>query len=52
MKLEAGDQLHLMFTDMSRPQFLAELLRNPLLPAVAVSGSVSLSALANVATVQ
>lgn len=52
VKLDAGDQLHLMFTGMSLPQFPSEVARNPLLPTVTVSGSVSLPVLGNVATVQ
>lgn len=52
VKLDAGDQLHLMLTGMSLPQFPSEVARNPLLPAVNVAGSVALPVLGNVATVE
>lgn len=48
--LDAGDQLHLLLTGMSLPQYPAEVARNPLLPAVNISGSVQLPVLGQVAT--
>ncbi|MCC2657597.1 MAG: hypothetical protein K0Q76_2705 [Panacagrimonas sp.] len=51
-KLAAGDQLHLLISASSLPQFPIEIARNPLLLAVSVSGSVQLPVLGNVATVR
>lgn len=51
-KLAAGDQLHLLVSATSLPQFPVEFARNPLLLAVTVSGSVQLPVLGNVATVR
>lgn len=52
IKLKRGDQLHLMVAGQSLPQFLVEFARNPLLPAVTVSGAVQVPVLGGVETVE
>jgi ABC-2 type transport system ATP-binding protein len=50
VKLQPGDQIQVLLSSMSLPQFPTEVARNPLLPAVTVSGTVSLPVLGNVPT--
>lgn len=51
VKLDAGDRLELLVTAASLPQYPLIVARNPLLPAIDVSGSVQLPMLGAVATV-
>lgn len=50
LKLEAGEQLQLLLSAASLPQYPAEVARNPLLLAVRVEGSVQVPVLGDVAT--
>ena len=52
IKIAAGDQLHLLINGMSLPQYPLVVARNPLLPAVSVSGTVQVPILGNVSTVK
>ncbi|MGH8530315.1 MAG: alpha/beta hydrolase family protein [Nevskiales bacterium] len=52
IQLNAGDQLQLLVTGQSLPQYPLALARNPLLPIVTVSGSVQIPVLGNVTTLQ
>ncbi|HSW14552.1 MAG TPA: CocE/NonD family hydrolase [Solimonas sp.] len=51
VKLNAGDRIDLLVTQASLPQYPLIIPRNPLLPAVRVSGSVQLPVLGAVETV-
>ncbi|MGQ0701439.1 MAG: alpha/beta hydrolase family protein [Panacagrimonas sp.] len=52
VKLAAGDQLQLVLAGQEPQQYPVMRARSPLLPTVAVSGSIQIPVLGNVATVQ